>query len=269
MARTAAAAGCQSISSVRPAAHVLLRAGRRELLVVEECGKGRSAVFTADMTWQWILKANKPEIHRRFWRNLVTWLTRSDYRDAAKTVYADAERLQYQIGEEALFRAHVSTVEKLKEQLKSAKIVLSLTRLQSVSEVPVFQETIGNGPGDYSKRFALGTAGSYRFKAAAVAANGQTIDSDTLDLQVTAPDVETDNPRANLRLMRRIAELSGGKYFDFAQAGQAFDALLSRPVGFSKPSVEIVELWNSGWTMAIFMGLLIVEWFMRKKMGLI
>jgi hypothetical protein len=260
--------GVNRISSVRPAAHVLLRAGRRELLVVQEAGKGRSAVFTADMTWQWILKANKPEVHRRFWRNLVTWLTRSDYRDAAKAVFADAERLQYQIGEEAVFRAHVSSIEKLKEQIKTARIVLSLSRLQGAAEIPVFQEGAGTGPGDYSKHFALGAPGSYRFKAAAVA-NGQTLDSDTIDLQVTAPDIETDNPRANLRLLHRIAELSGGKYFDYAQAGQAFDALLARPIGFSKPSVEVVELWNSGWVLSIFMSLLIFEWWLRKKMGLI
>ena len=260
--------GVNRVSSVRPAAHVLLRAGRRELLVVQETGKGRSGVFTADMTWQWILKANKPEIHRRFWRNLVTWLTRSDYRDAAKAVFADAERLQYQIGEEAEFRAHVSSIEKLKEQIKSAKIVLSLSRLQGAAEVPVFQEGAGTGPGDYSKHFALGAPGSYRFKAAAVL-NGQTLDSDTIDLQVTAPDIETDNPRANLRLLHRIAELSGGKYFDYPQAGQAFEVLLAHPIGFSKPSVEVVELWNSAWVLSIFMSLLIFEWWLRKKMGLI
>jgi len=198
----------------------------------------------------------------------VTWLTRSDYRDAAKTVYADAERLQYQIGEEALFRAHVSTVEKLKEQLKSAKIVLSLTRLQSVSEVPVFR-----------RRSAMGraiTASASRWARPAATASkpprSPPMGRRSIATRSTCKSLRRTwrptNPRANLRLMRRIAELSGGKYFDFAQAGQAFDALLSRPVGFSKPA------WKS-WSYeqrlddGDLMGLLIVEWFMRKKMGLI
>ena len=261
--------GVNRVSSIRPAAHVLLRAGKRDLLAVQEYGKGRSGIFTADMTWQWILKGNQPELHRRFWRNLVTWLTRSDYRDAAKAVYADAERLQYQIGEEATFRAHVSAVEKLKELIKNAKIQLSLSRLQGTMEVPVFQEFSGVGPGDYAKHFSLGAPGSYRFKAAAITPEGRTLDSDTIDLQVTAPDVETDNPRANIRLLRRIAELSGGRYFDYNQGGKAFEYLLARPVGYSKPTMEIVELWNSGWVMAAFVLLLLVEWWLRKRMGLI
>src|SRR5262249_53884561 len=68
--------GANHIRERKPAAEVLLKAGDRELLVVQNFGKGRSAVFTADMTWQWILKGNQPETHRKFWRNLVTWLTR-------------------------------------------------------------------------------------------------------------------------------------------------------------------------------------------------
>ena len=261
--------GVNRFTALRPLATVLLKAGKRDLLVVQEYGQGRSAVFTADTTWQWVLKSNQPAIHRKFWRNLVTWLTRSDYRDSAKAVYADSERLQYLVGEQAAFRAHVNATEKFKEVIKNARITLQLTRINGNVETPVFLETAGNGPGEYSKRFALGATGSYRFKVTALNAEGATIDSDSIDLQVTAPDMEVDNPRANLRLLRRIADLSGGKYFDYPNAAKAFEYLQSRPAGFSKPQTEVTELWDSGWIIALFVSLLSVEWLLRKKWGLV
>ena len=263
--------GVNRITAVKPTADVLLKAGSKELLVVQPYGQGRSAVFTADMTWQWVLKSktNEAAIHRKFWRNLVTWLTRSDYRDAAKVVYADAERLQYLVGEEATFRAHVSATEKWKEALKTARVTLTLTRVLPTSETQVFTEVAGTGAGEYAKHFTLGTAGTYRFKAVATGADGVVIDTDSIDLQVTAPDIEVDNPRANIRLLKRIAELSGGKYFDYGNARKAFEYLMTRPAGYSKPQTEVSELWNSGWVIALFVSLLSFEWYLRKKWGLV
>jgi hypothetical protein len=261
--------GVNRIRERKPAADVLLRAGPRELLIIQEFGKGRSAVFTADMTWQWILKTNQLETHRKFWRNLVTWLTRSDYRDSEKAVLADSEQLQYQVGDEALLHAHVGESQQTRELMKSARIKMSLTRLQGATEVPVFDEFAGTGTGEFSKRFALGAPGNYRFKASALDKESKLIDSDYVDLQVTAPDIETDNPRANLKLLRRVSELSGGAYFDYKDAPNAFKALLERKAGFSKPTTEVKDLWNSGWVLAAFFLLLMCEWALRKKWGLI
>ena len=55
--------------------------------------------------------------------------------------------------------------------------------------------------------------------------------SDSVDFQVAAPDLEHDNPKANLALLRRIAALTGGRYYDPEQAGEAFQALAKRQAG--------------------------------------
>jgi uncharacterized membrane protein len=260
--------GINKIRVPRPAARVLLRAGDSSLLVVQEYGKGRSAVLTADMTWQWILKGNQPELHKKFWRNLATWLTRSDYRDTDKAVFVDAERLQLQSGDEAIFHVHIHETEKA-GKLKEAPIAATLTRTQGDLESPVFKEEMGRGQGEFEKRFSLGSPGTYRFRAAALSTSGTVIDSDSVDVQVTAPDVEHDNPRANLNLLRRIATLSGGTYFDPEHAGDAFAALLKRHAGYTKPMTGVTDLWNSPWAMLLFILLLSAEWTLRKKWGLI
>ena len=261
--------GINRISRVHPAAHVLLRAGSGELLAVQEYGRGRSAVFMADMTWQWILKANQGESHKRFWRNLVTWLTRSDYRDTDKAVFADSERLQYQVGEDVLLRAFVNETEKSAAKIKDAGISFSLTRIEGSTETQVLKEDVGRGIGEHLKHFAVGIPGTYRFKASANAADGSVIDSDSLDLQVTGLDVENDNPRANLKLLRRIASISGGTYFDPEKAADAFQALLRRQAAYSKDVTDVSELWNDPWMLMAFVTLLSIEWMLRKKWGLI
>ncbi|MCY3023867.1 MAG: glutamine amidotransferase, partial [Planctomycetota bacterium] len=261
--------GINRVANTRPAAHVLLRAGMDELLVVQEYGKGRSAVFTGDTTWQWALKANQGETQRRFWRNLAVWLTRSDYRDTEKVVFADAERLQYQAGEEVLLRAYAHETEKTGAVLKQASITIALTRFQGEAEVPVLKEEIGMGPGEYEKRVMPSLPGSYRFRVNAVAFGGRVIGTDSVDIQVTAPDVEHDNPKANLGLLRRIASLSGGMYCDPEHAAEAFQALLRRQAGYSRTVTDVRELWNQPWLLGVFIGLLTLEWALRKRWGLI
>ncbi len=261
--------GVNRVRMPRQIAHVLLHADNSPLLVVEDYGKGRSGVFTADMTWQWVLKSGQGEMHKRFWRNLVTWLTRSDYRDNEKAVFVDAERLQLQSGEESIFHVHVHETEKTAKAIKDAQIVVTLTRTQGELEAPVLKEDLGRGSGEREKRFALGSSGTYRFRAAALNPDGTVIDSDTVDVQVTAPDVEHDNPKANLNLLRRIATLSGGTYFDPEHASDAFEALHKRHGGYSKPMSGVTDLWNSPWIMGLFIALLSLEWMFRKKWGLI
>jgi hypothetical protein len=261
--------GINKIAGVRPAAHVLLKAGTRELLIVQEYGKGRSAVFTGDMTWQWVLKANQAETHKAFWRTLATWLTRSDYRDTNKAVFADSDRLHYFVGDDAQFGAHVHETEKTAALIKDARVAITLSKLEGQTETVMLQETAGKGPGEYARRFSLGTPGSYRFKASAFSPQGNLIDSDSLDLQVTAPDVESDNPKANLRLLRRLAALSGGVYFDPENASKAFAALFKEQATYSKPVTDVTELWSSAWVLALFVALLTVEWFFRRRWGLI
>jgi hypothetical protein len=257
------------VGGVRPAAHVLLRAGSSELLVVQEFGKGRSAVITADTTWQWALKAGQGELQKRFWRNLVTWLTRSDYRDSDKAVFADAERLQYRLGDEAALRVLVHETEKVGPALKTARVAITLSRFQNDIEAPVLREDAGGGPGEYTRQFALGQPGTYRFRAEAIAGDGKVLDGDSVDIQVVSPDVEHDNPKANLGLLRRIATLSGGMYFDPEHAGEAFQALQRRQASYSKTVSDVTELWSQPWMLAVFFSVLTVEWLLRKRWGLI
>ena len=64
----------------KPGATTLLNAvdksGReRIVLAVQNQGRGKSAVFTIQDSWQWLMAPKAPPLaHERFWRNLLSWL---------------------------------------------------------------------------------------------------------------------------------------------------------------------------------------------------
>src|SRR5207247_886718 len=104
--------------------------------------------------------------------------------------------------EVAHFEAHVHLTEKDKIRIRDSRIQVTLARLEgekAEKEIPVIEETVGRGPGNYSYHFKPTTGGGYRFKAAAIATDGTTVDSDSLDLDVAVPDAESENPKANLK----------------------------------------------------------------------
>lgn len=256
--------GLNGVSGIKPAAKVLLQAGRHPLLAVQDYGRGRSGAFMMDMTWQWILKAGQEDLHKRFWRNLATWLTRSEYRDTTKAVFVESDRLQYMLGDEVQLRAFVQETELLRGQLAEARAVATLTPENGAPQV----RELGKGLGEFPLRLTPQIPGNYAYKVEVLGRDGKVLGGDALNFRLDVPDVENENPQANLKLLQRIAALSGGTYYDAEHAAEAFQQLLSRPLGYQKTMRESAELWNHWAFFAVFVALLTLEWSLRKRWGL-
>jgi len=256
--------GVNGVGAPKPAAKVLMSAGRFPLLAVQDYGKGRSAVFTMDMTWQWVLKAGQEETHKAFWRTLATWLTRSEYRDTGKAIFVETDRLQYLLGEEAQLRAHVQETDTLGKKIEDARIAATLT-LEGGAEK---KWDLGHGKGEFLTRRAPQLPGNYTYKVEALGPNNQVYDQDVTSFRVEVPDVENDNPKANLQLLRHLAQLSNGTYYDAEQAGEAFKKLLARTLGYAKTVKQPTELWNHWTLFMLFVALLSAEWALRKRWNL-
>lgn len=92
-------------------------------------------------------------------------------------------------------------------------------------------------------------------------------------VQVTLPDLERQSPQRNDKLLERIADASGGKYYpDLAQAlnTRAPDSLVSRLKDRTKtmiltagPDPKWEEAWMRWWMVAVA-GVLCVEWLVRR-----
>ena len=257
--------GINAVRRVKPAAKVLLTAGGHPLLVVQEYGKGRSAAFTGDATWQWALKAGQDDAQRRFWRNLATWLAHSDYREVDKAVFVETDRLRYLQGDAADLRAHVQETTALQGTFDGVRAMATLELEGSFKK----SWEMGQGPGDFSARNHLALPGNYQFKVEAVNARGEILGSDAVSFHVEVPDLESENPRADLNLLKRLAALSGGKFYPPEHATAAFQELLRRANVFSKSVHESEDLWNHWALFLAFLALVTLEWALRKRWGLV
>ena len=70
--------GANKFHDLSPGAVVLADAGPdRPLLVAQQFGDGRVLCFAGDSTWRWWMRGYEP-LYKRFWRQIVLWLTRKD-----------------------------------------------------------------------------------------------------------------------------------------------------------------------------------------------
>jgi hypothetical protein len=216
------------------------------------------------MTWQWVLKSGQEDAHRRFWRSLAAWLTRSDYRDADKVVFVETDRLQSLLGDEVNLTAHIQETETVRG-IQNARVAATLELEGGAKKT----WDLGRGPGEFPTRQFPQVPGNYNFKVEALDETGKSLGSDSIGFRVDVLDVENDNPKANLKLLERLAVASGGTYYSPEHASEAFAELLRHNAGFSKTVREPTELWNHWSLFVLFMLLLTAEWIVRKRFGLI
>ena len=79
-------------------------------------------------------------------------------------------------------------------------------------------------------------------------------------------DVEMADPRLNEPVLQRLAAASGGAYLRADEAGSVVERLQApRPVD---GPTEMRDLWHNGVVLAVLIGLLAVEWMLRRRCGL-
>jgi hypothetical protein len=68
-------------------------------------------------------------------------------------------------------------------------------------------------------------------------------------------------------MLRQIAEQTGGLYVPEERVEEMWDKIALESTG--RVVENETEVWQSGWWLALATGLLGVEWWFRKKAGLI
>lgn len=110
-------------------------------------------------------------------------------------------------------------------------------------------------------------AGNYAFRAS-VNAGGRQLSFDG-KFTIVPMQLEAFSTAANHRLLYQLSEKSGGKMFYPSELSALGDSISAsnalKPVMYSTFKTEsIINIW---WLLAIFLGMLSVEWFIRKYEG--
>ncbi len=237
------------------------------LLVVQRSGRGRVACLMADTTFRWSFNdQNTQDSHLRFWRQLVLWAAGREDKPQGR-LWIELNKQQLLMDEKLKIAVHLVGQED--EPIRDAQIALRITdptdKTQDVSY------TFSRQEGAYVAEYSPPFSGEYTV-AAEAEREGHFLGQDKSHFQAHSVDVELEDPVADLKLLRRISavtEESGGKYYNYLQAGELFDELDKRGDPLKLTTRQRKDIWDSWPLFALFAACLVTEWALRKKKGLV
>lgn len=236
------------------------------ILVVGKIGNRRSAALLASGFWRWNNVPEDLEEDAERWRqlssNLIQWLVTSE--DDRLVRVAPFESLLDE-GDPVLFGGQVYD-----ENLRPlSDVSVALEVRHPTGEIfPYTLQSIGNG----QYRLDLGSLphGTYSYVATATRDSG-VLGTDRGSFTIGAMSIEFRNPYADARLMRQIAGRSGGVALSADRISE-IPAILSSFSSYA-PVTNTVEsqlrLWRSLPFLFVILSLMTLEWFFRKRFGLV
>ncbi|MBM2802560.1 MAG: Threonine dehydrogenase [Deltaproteobacteria bacterium] len=243
-------------------------AGGAPLLTVGRFGKGRTLAFMSDDAWRWnfIAVGNKetPQNHLKLIRQAVRWLAQEpSFEQVQLRPIASA-----QPGEKIAIKLKV-----LKDDFTPTRQAsVQLRVLSAESEPTLVAASADSDEGEYTGEFIPTKEGTYRVEAEASLA-GKVLGKDKTSFTAAFTYGETDDGRPRLDLLKQIAETSKGEYFSINDWNEKTVEKIAAKLESVAPS-QIVEqrqtrLWSTLWPFGIILLLLSIEWWLRRKWGLI
>ena len=233
------------------------------LLASQRYGSGRSMSLTTASTWRWqMMLPAADESHEILWRQILRWLAVS----APERITIEFDREFYNVGDEVNVRAIVLN-NKYEADNDATLWMQTSNPLEEFIDAPMEWDIEEDGV--YRASFIAEEEGVYSLLVDVASAAGETSDSSaekTAAFVVTPSLREYTNAELDSGLMARIAEVSGGSYFNLAVAGELANTIEFTPNAYSR-EVQI-DLWDRPWLLALLVLLLCVDWVSRRTKGL-
>jgi hypothetical protein len=120
------------------------------------------------------------------------------------------------------------------------------------------------GAGRHSASFVAERPGVYRVTAE-TRSGGRMLAAPVGWFLVGGADRELTDPRLNEEVLRRVAEVTGGRHLESGATAE-LPALLRGDRGAAM--LERRELWHTPWAIGLVILLLSAEWVLRRRWGL-
>jgi hypothetical protein len=253
--------------------HPQLKIRERELpfLVIQPRRNGKTMVINGFPLWRWdfmmwgIGKSGDEYVH--FLSNTIRWLTT---KEESEYVTIATGKKMYHSGEHIDFLAQV--YDEQYQSLDGAELILYVMS-KDTSDLPVEDRefelsllSMGDGTGRYEGRLRAIAPGDYQFTGKAKY-KGRLIGRDAGDFSVEEYSLEFSNTRMNTELLRRLSEITGGTFVPF----DTIDRLTSelKPEKRIRSIHRSFVLWEHPLLLGIFLCLVLVEWTIRKRKGMV
>jgi uncharacterized membrane protein len=232
------------------------------VLVASEVGKGRTLALLTDSGWHWGFVAagegDDGRAFQRFWENAIRWLVR----DPALTLLRiELDRLEYRRNQPVAARVRAMHADY--SPAPNVEVTLDVTAADAGGDPPSLRtlHATTDAEGEAQIDVGLLPTGAYRIKGRATIDGRPVSEEQTFVVRAGGP--ELDDVAARDRVLRELAQVSGGSYA-FEELGHVA-VRPSREVRIGRQ--QTVEIWSAPPLLLLGLALLTLEWALRRRAG--
>ncbi len=255
--------------SIKPESEILVKLKinniplNSPLIVSRKLGNKKAIAVLAKDIWKWKLQTaeKKLNLFDSFILNSLKWM---NTKEDQKVVSIKTTKKIFSLGEPIEFTAEVynETFNPVDDAELNVNVKLSNDNFV------VGMNSIGNGI--YEGTLNLNKPGDYGFSGEAKR-NGKTLGKDSGKFTVGEVDIEFVNTRMDKEFLMSLSNQTGGKFFSADNYSELFE--LVKQAAKKKSDYKIIKseynLWSNEWLLAIAVLLFGLEWFFRKRSGML
>jgi uncharacterized membrane protein len=258
-------ANYQDVGDPKPGATVLLNvvpAGHRPspLLITENFGHGRTALFATGGSWRWKMWTDhadktQPMFWQQIFRYLVTDTPGPVTATTPKSVLADDARVPIR----------VEVRDKEYKPVTNANVQARfLGPGGSTATVQLAPQPMEEGV--YTAEWSAEKPGSYVAEILA-GRDQEALGSDVLSFRREDGVAENFHTSQNRELLEKLSQQTGGRYYTPADASK-----LSKEISYSEAGIttrETRDLWDLPVVFLLLISIRAAEWLLRRKWGVV
>jgi len=268
-------AGCTRVSAAKPIASVLAvhptakGTDGKPLVVVAatNVASGRSLVVAADTTHRWYLPnraLGRENPYVKFWGQAVRWLASEEVkRDDKPGIAAYTDKSEYEPGEKVRL---IATVRDNQGQVTTDAVVTVSIIGPSKERTKFILPKMDSRLGEYRGTFDPPSPGPHEAIFEARLGDETLGKPQSLKFTVGRPDVEMAELSLNEKLLKELADRTGGSYHSWLGLKDLAAALAADQERHTEPVK--VPLYNTPLFFVFFVLMAAVEWYMRKRIQL-
>jgi uncharacterized membrane protein len=230
------------------------------ILAQQRYGSGRTMMLATSSTWHWQMgMPHEDTSHERFWRQTLRWLALS----SPKPLEVHADKESYTPFEQVTLK--VDSRDSSYNYIEDATIKAIITTPSGqVVELPFNWSS--NGKVEYIAAYHPEETGIYLVEISAYSAKGDMLGKTETAFFVESSQAEFSNAQLQSGTLKRIADLTGGKYYHEDESQTLPEEIAVRESSYSK-LVEY-DLWDMPLIFLLAIVILTVEWYARRTKGL-
>ena len=231
------------------------------VLAIRRVGAGKTATVAYQTFWRHGLMmwgdGKTDAVARAFWKNMVRWLVT---RDEVSRLKIMTEKPTYRSGETVA--VHASVFDRLLQPRPGARVLARVGDSLGVREA-LLRDL---GGGRYAGNLGRFPQGDYELQVQARADDGD-LGTGLGRFTVGRYSLEYETVRMRAELLSDIATRSGGQYVRPGDLKTVLDSLILAP----EPVIthHRFRLWGHEWPLFVLVGLLVFEWTIRRRWGMV